>query len=197
MALSALVQSTAEAAFICDQLQRIVAWNKSAEDLLGYQAEHVAGRACHQFICGRDIFGNRFCREDCSAIRMVRDREPVHSLEIDFEDGSGKTVRVRCCIVTLGDPRSSGFGMLHLLAPVTRRDEVAFIQEAPGGQSLLTHREHQVLSLLASGSTPREIAKSLSLSETTIRTHVQHVLHKLGVHSIAQAVASALRNGLI
>jgi PAS domain S-box-containing protein len=192
-----LVQSTGESAFICNQDQRIVAWNKSAQNLLGYNAERVMGRACHQFICGQDIFGNRFCREDCSAIRMVRGREPVHPFEIDVENVSGETVRARCCIVTISDPKSLSFGVLHLLAPVARRDEVAFIQEAPDRQSLLTRREHQVLGLLASGCTPREIAKSLSLSETTVRTHVHHVLHKLGVHSIAQAVATALRNGLI
>jgi DNA-binding NarL/FixJ family response regulator len=61
----------------------------------------------------------------------------------------------------------------------------------------LTKRELEILRLLASGKTSAQIAHALVLSPKTISTHVQHVLAKLGVHSQAQAVAAAYRDGLI
>ena len=60
----------------------------------------------------------------------------------------------------------------------------------------LTAREREVLTLLASGMSTKQIASELVISPRTIGTHVQHILGKLGVHSRAQAVAFAHRGGL-
>jgi DNA-binding NarL/FixJ family response regulator len=61
----------------------------------------------------------------------------------------------------------------------------------------LTPREVEVLGLLAQGYGQREIASTLVISSKTVATHIEHILEKLGVHSRAQAVASAHRHGLI
>ena len=61
----------------------------------------------------------------------------------------------------------------------------------------LTGREGEVLRLLASGLGQPEIAKELFISSKTVATHIQHILAKLGVHSRAQAVAVAHRDGLL
>jgi DNA-binding NarL/FixJ family response regulator len=61
----------------------------------------------------------------------------------------------------------------------------------------LTRREAEVLELLASGLTQQEIAKQLVISESTVASHIEHILDKLDVHSRAQAVALALRSGLV
>ena len=58
----------------------------------------------------------------------------------------------------------------------------------------LTAREHEVLGLLANGSTQDEIADTLYISPRTVATHIQRVLSKLEVRSRAQAVALALRH---
>jgi DNA-binding NarL/FixJ family response regulator len=63
--------------------------------------------------------------------------------------------------------------------------------------SFLTPREREVLTLLAGGSSPREIAARLVISVKTVATHLEHVLAKLGVHSRAEAVAVAYREGLV
>ena len=57
----------------------------------------------------------------------------------------------------------------------------------------LTRREREVLRLLTQGLRVEEIAQRLVISRKTVGTHVQHILHKLGVHSQAQAVALAYR----
>ena len=59
----------------------------------------------------------------------------------------------------------------------------------------LTHREGEVLGLLANGLSQPEIAKELFISPKTVATHIQHVIKKLGVHDRTQAVAAALNGG--
>jgi DNA-binding NarL/FixJ family response regulator len=61
----------------------------------------------------------------------------------------------------------------------------------------LSVRERQILTLLARGYSNRRIAESCYLSINTVRTHVQNVLIKLGVHSKLEAVAMAVQRGLV
>ena len=63
------------------------------------------------------------------------------------------------------------------------------------GLESLTAREREVLSLLAEGRSQYEIAAALFITPKTVATHIQRVLAKLGVHSRAQAVVFALREG--
>jgi DNA-binding CsgD family transcriptional regulator len=60
-----------------------------------------------------------------------------------------------------------------------------------------TPRECQVLDLLAEGATDEQIAEQLDLSPATVQTHVRNAKAKLGARTRAQAVALALRRGLI
>jgi DNA-binding CsgD family transcriptional regulator len=57
----------------------------------------------------------------------------------------------------------------------------------------LTERERDVLELVAQGLTNGEVARRLFISSTTVRTHLEHIYEKLGVHTRAGAVAAAFR----
>ncbi len=61
----------------------------------------------------------------------------------------------------------------------------------------LTPRELEILQSLADGHSPDEIARDLDLSRHTLRTHVQNVLMKLGVHSKLDAIVVAIRHGKV
>ena len=61
----------------------------------------------------------------------------------------------------------------------------------------LTAREREVLRLLANGHTNEEVGLQLYLSPETVRTHVHRAVTRLGVRNRTQAVAKALREGLI
>jgi DNA-binding NarL/FixJ family response regulator len=61
----------------------------------------------------------------------------------------------------------------------------------------LTRREAEVLRLLASGRAQPEIAEQLVISSSTVASHIEHILSKLGVHSRAEAVAMAHRSGFL
>ena len=60
----------------------------------------------------------------------------------------------------------------------------------------LTERETEVLRLLAQGKSNKEIARALSVTEQTVKSHVSHVLDKLDVPSRTQAALYAMRTGL-
>ena len=61
----------------------------------------------------------------------------------------------------------------------------------------LTGREIEVLRLLAQGRSNKEIAGTLNIAEQTTKTHVSHILDKLGVPSRTQAALYAIRIGLV
>jgi len=60
----------------------------------------------------------------------------------------------------------------------------------------LTEREREVLRLMATGINNRDIAVVLFVAESTVKTHVEHILGKLGVSDRVQAAVWAARNGL-
>ena len=89
-----------------------------------------------------------------------------------------------------------------LLAPsVTRRLIEEFARRAPAASRAeldeLTEREREVLVLMARGLSNAEIARTLFVAETTVKTHVGRVLHKLRLRDRAQAVVLAYESGLV
>ncbi len=61
----------------------------------------------------------------------------------------------------------------------------------------LTARELDIIIELSKGSTDREVAAKLVVTEGTVKTHLRHILHKLGARNRTQAVAHVLRKGII
>jgi DNA-binding NarL/FixJ family response regulator len=100
--------------------------------------------------------------------------------------------------------RAVAAGDAVLSAAVTRQllDQVARRLPAPVSRGatdvgLLTEREHEVLRMLANGLSNAEIAAALVVSEATVKSHVSHLLGKLGLRDRVQAVIYAYETRLI
>jgi DNA-binding NarL/FixJ family response regulator len=65
------------------------------------------------------------------------------------------------------------------------------------GEEALTARELEVLRHVAAGNRNQDIAEKLFISEETVKVHVKHIMEKLGAGDRTQAVAIALRRGII
>ncbi|GAA2614442.1 response regulator transcription factor [Dactylosporangium fulvum] len=72
-----------------------------------------------------------------------------------------------------------------------RREESRRVEEHARRLDSLTPRERQILSLMTEGMDNRDIARELSISYTTVRSHVRHLLNKMGARSKLEAVVRA------
>jgi two-component system NarL family response regulator len=82
-------------------------------------------------------------------------------------------------------------GKTRIPAPVAQR-----LAERMGGPSL-TNRELEVLKLIVSGNSNKDIGTQLSISEATVKTHINSILSKLGVSDRTQAATTAIQRGIV
>ena len=84
----------------------------------------------------------------------------------------------------------------HWEAELVRDDLRTYVVEHLGDEPL-SPREIEVLRHLAGGNRNRDIAQSLFISEETVKVHVKHIMEKLGASDRTQALAIAMRRGII
>jgi DNA-binding NarL/FixJ family response regulator len=92
---------------------------------------------------------------------------------------------------------AEGDGYLHSSVTRTFLERVGPLAKRSLAAERLTEREQQVLEHLAQGHSTRQIAQALLVGDETIKTHLTHIYQKLGVSDRVQAVALAIRAGLI
>jgi DNA-binding response OmpR family regulator len=135
-----------------------------------------------------DLSGYEVCRE-------LRDRLGA-SVPVLFVSGERVESydRVAGLLVGGDDYLAKPFPLDELVARARR------LVERPRGlkqSSSLTGRERQVLTLLADGLTPAEVAQDLIISRSTVGTHIEHIYEKLGARTRAHAVGIGFRNGVL
>lgn len=74
-------------------------------------------------------------------------------------------------------------------------EEIQYVEHRP--DTPLSRRESQILQRVAFGATTKEVARDLGISAHTVKTHLERIFEKLGANDRAQAVAIALRRGLV
>ncbi len=90
-----------------------------------------------------------------------------------------------------------GGATLHAEAQAQLLKEYVFMARKNQDTYGLSDREIEVLQLLADGMSNKEIAARLFISTQTVKTHIAHIFDKLGVSDRTEAVAAALRRGLV
>jgi PAS domain S-box-containing protein len=207
------------AVWIRDPEGKICHLNSRAEALFGVSRAEWEGKRCHDLIASHGSSGEPFCGPDCAVVRQTRAQIEIESVEISVRNYHDGRHWVRILVLPFTASLGSDPYLLHCAVSVDRehrmREFMAKVAERAerdgkykgsgrgtgasrphrlAGKRLatLTAREAQVLALLAADHTLPEIAGELGLSHVTVRNHVQHVLRKLGVHSILEAVAVQL-----
>ncbi|CAM3533606.1 MULTISPECIES: response regulator [Paenibacillus] len=96
-------------------------------------------------------------------------------------------------------PDAAGLLMTHVTSPAGAEEASGSGHSGKAAQELdrLTRREQEVLQLIASGMNNREISDALHITEKTVKTHVSHLLDKLGVADRTQAAIYALKHGIV
>ena len=196
-----VVASTSEPAFAEDLEGSIVAWNDAAEEFLGYRRSEVVGRKCWEVLGGRDVYGNRYCGENCPLRDHAFLGEPIHTALMSFRAAGGTQIRVSNSCMLLTNRVHSRTSLLHLLSPAEplggKPAEAAARKQNERSRAGLSNRQHEILQLLAEGRGTREIAERLGISVATTRNHIQGILAKLKVHNRLAATILARRIGLV
>lgn len=212
--------NAADGAFVINEDQCILYWNEAAQELLGYPAAEVVGRACYETLRSCDDKGQPLCCYHCSVATRALAGQVVATYEVAAQTKSGEMRWINVSILTiLATGQDSAPLVVHLFRDATQKKQnEQFIRQlfdsakglseiapsaiplSPAGpltDDLLTEREREVLSLLGQGLSTHDIAHSLSISSATVRNHVQSILNKLQVHSRLEAVAYAFEHGLV
>lgn len=199
----AWVETLGVPAWVTDASGCISYLNGRAEAFFGQSQGDWLGRPCYTVVAGRS-HGAAFCCPRCRA-RVLSDAhreiEPVR-MEISTKGG----VRTEVSVVVVAVDVPEGRQLVHIVVDDEREQRMRRFLESVMGRTLdaaegtlrpsrgattaeLTQREREILALLAADSNLHEIAEELAVSHATVRNHVQHILGKLGVHSILEAVA--------
>jgi DNA-binding CsgD family transcriptional regulator len=204
------LESSPDAVFATDRHNSIVFWNDAARLLLGFSEDEAVGADCGRLLCGSDVFGNRYCSENCPVMRMANRGEVVRNFTLAFRAKERTSVVASVSLLQLRTESADDFILLHLLRPgAPAEPHAAEPDPAPRPRLVearasvdvraqkLTAREVEVLGMIAAGRSTPEIAERLHISQLTTRSHIQNVLEKLEVHSKAEAVAFAFQKNLI
>lgn len=208
-------------AFVTDASGHITSFNHAAERFFERQASRVLGRRCYDIVGGRDVFGNRFCRENCAVMSMGRKGETVHAFELSVAVPLRREQPIHVSVIPTRVDFSATFPeLLHTFAPIDREGRLARALEnlgaAPAAPTIalhprptalpqdplreeppLTSREKEILEWVAAGLPNKDIAAELGISLATVRNHIHSILDKLDVHSKLEAVSLAFRKGWV
>ena len=171
----------------CEELHRLA--DLCDTDVLRAMAAHTKGAIALAECDAKTALGS-----------LRRAFEIWKRLEAPYETARARVLIGRACRM-LGDEEAAALelqaarGVFDDLG--ARTDRATLDEPAPDHTSLLTPREHEVLTLVAAGRTNKAIAEALCLSERTIDRHVSNILNKLDVPSRAAATAFAYAHRIL
>lgn len=110
-----------------------------------------------------------------------------------LKDADGDQLVEAVRVIAAGDALIAPSVTRRLISEFADRPELAEIK----GLDDLTEREVEVLGLVANGLSNTEIGEALFVSESTVKTHVSHILTKLQLRDRVQAVVAAYESGLV
>lgn len=194
---------------ICDRRLRYKALNQSLAEMHNVPIEAHLGHSLHQILGSfamklAPLYERVFATGHPSTNLEVTGQLPKRSAVgrwIDnlfpLKDGSGRVKHVGCFVIEITPPSISN---ALPWSPIGKPKSV--IGNHPSGldrrkRTLLSHREQEVLRLLAEGKSSKEISSVLSISFRTVETYRARLMLKLGANSVVDLVHYAIRNRVV
>jgi len=190
-----------DAVFAVDRSGVIALWGPVAEQMFGYSASKALGKQVWKLLSGQDVYGNPNCGKHCRLRKMALNHEPVNDFNVSYQTAKGARQQFRVSLLTIFGDKGDEL-LLHICHPkndLSEADKSGCAARQLDNELIdtLTKRELAVLTLLGGGKSTEEIASILGVSALTVCSHVQHVLHKLQVHTRLEAVLLAQSWGLV
>jgi PAS domain S-box-containing protein len=194
--------SAADGVLVVDDRDRVIYWNGSATEILGFESGEAVGRYCYDVLKGLGERGTVICGPECTLKACAFRGEKIHNFNMLTAHKDGRKIRLNMSTMCARDFEGTDTVVVHMFRDVERMERTngqtsgpqvitIGVQPSlrPGGQAVepLTVREEEVLALLGDGHTSKQIADRLTISEATARNHIQNILGKLGVHSRLEA----------
>ena len=208
MDLRDFFDNAADGVLVVDGTDRIIYWNDSATEILGYERSEVVGKRCFEVLKGMGERGTVVCGPECTMKACAFRGEKVHNFNLLTAHKDGHTAWLNMSTMCATEFDGRRMVVVHMFRDIDRlqrasdlvgeflirASEVSAPVTIPAKSVVdgsLTAREREVLALLGDGLSSKEIAQRLTVTEATARNHIQNILSKLGVHSRLEAALYA------
>lgn len=212
------LKNAADGAVVISEEQRIIFWNKAAEEILGCPGDEITHSFCYQVMHGQNKTAWEICRDNCEIAKAALNSKPVPNFDMHvlsshavkqwlnvstftYQGGNNRDKKVVVHLFRVLETSVVEEKVLNQMANLVKRYKNIPNETSMGNKMMtltaLTNREREVLSLMAKSYDTNEIGESLSISINTVRNHVQRIFHKLHVHSRLEAVIFAIKNDLL
>jgi DNA-binding CsgD family transcriptional regulator len=206
--LGEVFEQSTDAVFGIDAAGKIWFANSAFEQLLGYSCNQLCGTWCAEVLCGTDMYGQPFCGAHCPIPKTAADRPSISDFDLVVKRADGDSVLVNIGASYIPPQLQEEAGQVDVFFSMRQVNPRRLLQRmamAPiegsvkagtRGRGRLTSREKEILGLAARGTSTTQIARRLSVSTQTVRTHFKNIYPKLGVNSRTEAVVFAMQHGL-
>ena len=214
--LYALLEHTADAAYSVMDDGTVCSWNEAAATLFGYAAADAIGKNIDRLLDARDDLGTQaLAGGPAAAARQPgASRGGIPNFDLDVRIASGNRIWINVSTIEFNNPRLGQRLFVRLARDITARRlrdaaheqvlasarRLVAVAEAPADHApveALSVQERRILRLFAAGRSSTAVARTLRISQQTLRNHLHHINRKLRTHSRLQAVTHAQQRGLL
>lgn len=182
-----MLTRTADGAMLADTQGVVVLWNKAAERLLGFRADDVLGRPCHEVLRGETLSGHPFCSLSCAVGHRLGCGSGVRTFDIQTYTKAGKVIWLNVSSLPVPSREKDRFLFAHLFRDIGKQAKVRRLidelhsmlatfdeRPAPGAKPLssqtpLSDTVPDLPATLPLSKREREVLHHLALGERTSR----------------------------
>lgn len=194
---------SSDAVFSINTAGRIRFSNSQFERLMGYSRDTLCGSWCAEVLCGTDMHGQPFCGTQCPIPKTAPEPGANKDFDLVVKRADGDNILVNIGATYIPPQLREHAGQADVFFSMRQVNPQRLLQRMVSvpdtkpdrndtrGRNRLTSREKEVLDQAATGMKTTQIARRLSISTQTVRTHFKNIYPKLGVSSRVEAVLFA------